>query len=47
MTAATVLFHTFDGKLMLVLHHPFRQAHAKLFEMRDTGDSIVVEREWI
>lgn len=40
-----MLFHTFDNKLMLVLHHPFRQAHAKLYEMRDTGDSIAVERE--
>ena len=41
-----MLFHTFDGKLMLVLHQPFRQAHAKLFEMRDTGDSVAVDREW-
>jgi hypothetical protein len=41
-----MLFHTFDNKLMLVLHHPFRQAHAKLYEMRDTGDTIVVAREW-
>ncbi|MFL6447725.1 MAG: glycoside hydrolase family 43 protein [Bryobacteraceae bacterium] len=41
-----MLFHTFDNRLMLVLHHPFRQAHAKLFEMRDTGDTIVVDREW-
>jgi hypothetical protein len=41
-----MLFHTFDNKLLLVLHHPFRQAHAKLYEMRDTGDTIVVEREW-
>jgi len=41
-----MLFKTFDNKLMLVLHHPFRQAHAKLYEMRDTGDTIVVEHEW-
>ena len=40
-----MLFHTFDNQLMLVLHRPFRQAHAKLFQMRDTGDSIAVERE--
>lgn len=41
-----MLFHTFDNKLILVLHHPFRRAHAKLYEMRDTGDTIVVVREW-
>jgi hypothetical protein len=41
-----MLFHTFDNKLMLVLHHPFRQAHARLYEMRDSGDTIVVVREW-
>ncbi|MGA7414191.1 MAG: glycoside hydrolase family 43 protein [Bryobacteraceae bacterium] len=41
-----MLFHTFDNKLMLVLHHPFRQAHAKLYEMRDTGDTLVVDHEW-
>ena len=41
-----MLFQSFDNKLMLVLHHPFRQAHAKLYEMRDTGDSIVVDHEW-
>ena len=33
------------GKLMLVLHQPFHQAHAKLFEMKDTGDSIAVKAE--
>lgn len=41
-----MLFHTFEGKLMMVLHQPFQKAHAKLFEMRDTGDSIAVVREW-
>jgi hypothetical protein len=41
-----MLFRTFDNKLMLVLHQPFRKAHAKLFEMRDTGDSLAVERAW-
>jgi hypothetical protein len=41
-----MLFHSFDGKLMLVLHQPFRQAHAKLFLMQDTGDSIAVKGEW-
>ena len=41
-----MLFHSFDGKLMLVLHQPFREAHAKLFVMRDTGDSLAVEGAW-
>jgi len=41
-----MLFRTFDDKLMLILHHPFRKAHAKLYEMRDTGDTIVVDHEW-
>lgn len=41
-----MLFQTFDHQLMLVLHQPFREAHAKLFQMRDTGDSIVVDHPW-
>ena len=40
-----MLFHAFDGRLMLVLHQPFRQAHGKLFEMEDTGDTIRVKRQ--
>jgi beta-xylosidase len=37
-----MLFRTFAGKLMLVLHQPFnaRLARAKLFEIEDTGDTI-------
>ncbi len=40
-----MLFHTFDGQLMMVLHQPFRRAHAKLFEMEDTGDNLKVVRQ--
>jgi GH43 family beta-xylosidase len=40
-----MLFHRFDGKLMLVLHHPFQRAHAKIFEMEDTGTSVKVGGE--
>ncbi len=40
-----MLFHRFDGRLMLVLHQPFQRAHAKLFEMEDTGNSIAVKRK--
>jgi hypothetical protein len=37
-----MLFRTFDGRLMLVLHHPFdgRLSRAKLYEMEDIGDTI-------
>jgi hypothetical protein len=40
-----MLFESFDGKLMLVLHQPFRQARGKLFEMEDTGDTLRVKRQ--
>ena len=39
-----MLFRTFDGRLMLVLHHPFdgRYSRAKLYNMEDTGTSVRV-----
>lgn len=40
-----MLFHTFDGGLMLVLHRPFKNARGKLYEMRDAGDHLEVLRE--
>ena len=40
-----MLFESFDGRLMMVLHQPFRQAHGKLFEMEDTGDTVRVKRQ--
>ena len=42
-----MLFRTFDGKLMLVLHHPFKQARGRLFEMRDEGDHLEIVKERI
>lgn len=39
-----MLFHRFDGALMLVLHHPFRHARGRLYEMRDDGDYLTVLR---
>jgi hypothetical protein len=39
-----MLFESFDGNLMMVLHQPFRQARGKLFEMEDTGDTVRVKR---
>jgi hypothetical protein len=40
-----MLFHTFEGQLMLVLHRPFRNARGKLYEMQDAGDHLEVMRE--
>lgn len=39
-----MLFHTFDGQLMLVLHHPFRNARTWLYDMEDMGDGLKVVR---
>lgn len=39
-----MLFKTFEGQLMMVLHQPFRNARAKLFDMEDTGDNLKVVR---
>jgi len=40
-----MLFHTFDGQLMMVLHRPFKNARGKLYEMADRGDRLEVVRE--
>jgi len=40
-----MLFRAFDGQLMMILHHPFRRAHGRLFDMEDTGDNLKVLRE--
>jgi len=40
-----MLFHTFDGKLMMIVHRPFNYALGKLYEMRDDGDRLSVVRE--
>jgi hypothetical protein len=42
-----MLFHAFDGRLMLVLHHPMngRESRGKLYEVEDTGDTIRIEKE--
>ena len=40
-----MLFHSFEGQLMMVLHQPFRQARGKLFEMEDTGDTLRIKRQ--
>lgn len=40
-----MLFHTFDGQLMMVLHRPFKNARAKLYEVSDEGDHLRIIRE--
>lgn len=42
-----MLFRSFDGRLMLILHQPFRRAKGKLFEMEDTGDTIRIKRQLV
>ena len=41
-----MLFKTFEGQWMLVLHHPFGKptTRARLYEMEDTGDTFRVVR---
>ena len=39
-----MLFKSFEGQLMMVLHQPFRNARGKLFDMEDTGDNLRVVR---
>ncbi len=42
-----MLFTTFDGKLMMVLHSPNgREARPRLFEMEDTGETLRIVREF-
>lgn len=40
-----MLFHTFDGDLMMVLHRPFDNARGKLYDVRFEGASLRVLRQ--
>jgi beta-xylosidase len=41
-----MLFRTFEGQLMMVLHRPFgARARGKLYEMDDSGDALRIVRE--
>jgi hypothetical protein len=42
-----MLFTTFDNRLMLILHSPFKMplSRGRIFEMEDTGDTLKVIRE--
>jgi beta-xylosidase len=39
-TGHGMLFDSFDGKRMLVVHRPFKNARGKLYEVRDAGGRI-------
>lgn len=42
-----MLFNTFEGKLMMILHSPNnRQAQPRIFELEDTGATLKVVREF-
>ena len=40
-----MLFCTFDGRLMMILHRPFENASGKLYEMELDGDALRVLRQ--
>ena len=42
-----MIFQSFDNRLMLILHQPFRRAKGKLFEIEDTGDTIRIKRQLV
>ncbi|MEU9448724.1 glycoside hydrolase family 43 protein [Streptomyces sp. NPDC048277] len=39
-----MLFHTFDGELMLIVHRPFENARGKLYEMAFEGPALRILR---
>jgi hypothetical protein len=41
-----MLFTTFDGKLMMILHSPYNgETHPHIFEMEDTGNTLGIVKE--
>jgi beta-xylosidase len=39
-----MLFRSFEGQLMLVLHQPFRNARGKIYEVEDLGDNLRITK---
>jgi hypothetical protein len=39
-----MLFHSFDGKLLLVELQPFQDSRSKIYEVADMGDSLRIVR---
>jgi hypothetical protein len=44
-----MLFKTFEGEWMLILHHPFStpESRAKIYEVEETEDSFKIRRAFI
>jgi hypothetical protein len=42
-----MLFRTFEGRLMMILHRPFENARGKLYEMDLAGDELRVLRQCV
>jgi len=40
-----MIFDTFEGARMLIVHRPFRNARGKLYEVRDAGDRFEIVRQ--
>lgn len=40
-----MIFDTFDGARILIVHRPFRNARGKLYEVRDAGDRFEIVRQ--
>lgn len=40
-----MLFHSFDGKTLLVMHRPFNNARGKIYEVEDKGDRLHIVRQ--
>ncbi|MFT3780974.1 MAG: glycoside hydrolase family 43 protein [Nibricoccus sp.] len=39
-----MLFRTFEGQLMLIVHQPFKKARGKIYEIEDLGDSLRIKK---
>jgi beta-xylosidase len=39
-----MLFRAFDGRLLMIVHHPFRAARGRIYAMRDDGDRVAIVR---
>ncbi len=39
-----MLFRTFEGQLMMIVHQPFNNARGKIYEMEDVGDNLRVSK---
>jgi hypothetical protein len=40
-----MIFNSFDGKMLLVMHRPFNNARGKIYEVEDRGDRLHIVRQ--